>query len=209
MRINHAVATLITSDFLINAGFSVFAPVFAIFVTGQIVGGTAQVVGFAAAITQVFKVSLQIPIARYLDKNHGEYDDFYSLVIGSLLVALVPFLYVFASAAMHLYIIAAVLGIGTALAVPPWYAIFTRHIDHMQENIEWSLESVFIGISGAGAAALSGVLITRIGFDAVFIIGGVFAFIGALVQIRIFRDLRAHVIPGRVRPLPDRTTPGA
>src|SRR3989344_4665254 len=83
MKISHVVRTLVVSDFFINAGFSVFAPVFAIFVTKQIDGGTLAVVGFAAAIFQIFKSGLQIPIAKYLDKNHGEYDDFYSMVWGT------------------------------------------------------------------------------------------------------------------------------
>ena len=76
MKINHAIKVLISSDFAINAGYSLFAPVFAIFVTGQIVDGSAQVVGFAAAIAQIAKVALQIPIARYLDRHQGEMDDF-------------------------------------------------------------------------------------------------------------------------------------
>src|SRR3989344_8944549 len=144
MKINHVIRTLVVSDFFINAGFSVFAPVFAIFVTQQIEGGTLQVIGFAAALTQVFKVVFQIPVARYLDKNHGEYDDFYSMISGSIITSAAPFLYLFASLPIHIYIIQSIYGFGLALLIPPWYAIFSRHLDKMQENIEWSLESISI-----------------------------------------------------------------
>jgi MFS family permease len=205
MKINHVVRTLILSDFFINSGFSVFAPIFAVFVTNQIQGGSVQVVGFATAITQIFKVGLQIPIARYLDRNHGEYDDFYSLVCGSVLCATVPFMYFFASSAMHIYIIQAIYGIGLAFAVPPWFAIFSRHLDKMHTNIEWSFESVAIGVSAAGAAALGGVLAAKYGFQQLFIIGGLLAIFGASLQIRIFRDLKKHVARGVVKPQPDRT----
>jgi MFS family permease len=204
MRVNHTVRTLISSDFFINAGFSVFAPVFAVFVTRQITNGTVEVVGFAVAIGQIIKSFLQIPVARYLDRNHGEYDDFYAMITGTCLVALVPFLYLFATQAHHLYVIQVVFGVGTALAVPPWYAIFTRHIDKMKENIEWSLESVAIGVSGAGASALSGVVVTNFGFQAAFLVGGIFAVAGAIMQIRIYQDLRAFVGKGEVAPLPDK-----
>ena len=203
MRISHTVKTLIESDFLINAGFSVFAPVFAVFVTRQIVNGTIEVVGFAAAIAQVVKAILQIPVARWLDRNHGEYDDFYSMVTGSCIVALTPFLYLFATQAWHVYVIQGLFGVGTALAVPPWYAIFTRHIDKMRENVEWSLESVAIGIGGGGAAALSGIVVAQFGFRAAFLLGGLLAILGALMQIRIYRDLRAYVGRGEVQALPD------
>jgi len=204
MRISHTIRVLITSDFLINAGFSVFAPVFAIFVAGQIIGGSVQVVGFAVAIAQIVKASLQIPVARWLDKNHGEYDDYYSMVSGSFIISLTPFMYLFATVPGHIYAIQAIFGVGAALAVPPWYAIFTRHIDKMRENVEWSMESVAIGISGASAAALSGVIVTHYGFHTAFIIGGIFAIIGAAMQIRIFHDLRSSVGRGEVKSLPDK-----
>ena len=203
MKINHVVKTLVISDFFINAGFSVFAPVFAIFVTRQVEGGTLAVVGFAAAIFQIFKSGLQIPIAKYLDKNHGEYDDFYSMVLGTSLIALVPFLYLFATQATHIYMIQALYGIGASFAIPPWYAIFTRHVDKMQENVEWSLDSIAIGIGAATSAALGGLLAQKFGFQFVFILGGLFAVVGAVYQIKIFRDLKGKVSQGTVRPLPD------
>jgi MFS family permease len=173
MKINSVIKTLVLSDFLINSGFSIFAPVFAIFVTNQIQNGSIQVVGFAAAIFQIFKSSLQVPIARILDKNHGEYDDFYSLVFGTFLMATIPFWYIFASEPVHIYIIQAIYGTGAAFAIPPWYAIFTRHIDKLQENVEWSMDSIAIGTSGALAAALGGILAGKFGFYFVFLIGGV------------------------------------
>lgn len=195
---------LITSDFFINAGFSVFAPIFAVFVTNQIIDGDIRVVGFAAAIAQIVKATLQIPVARWLDKNHGEYDDFYSMVAGSCIVASVPFLYLFATHAWHIYAIQAWFGVGTALAVPPWYAIFTRHIDKMRENVEWSLESVAIGISGAGSAALSGIIVATFGFQWAFFLGGILAVLGALMQTRIYWDLRTFVGKQEVQAFPDR-----
>ena len=205
MKINHVVKTLVLSDLYINAGFSVFAPIFAVFVTKQIDGGTLAVVGFAAAIFQIFKSGLQIPIARYLDKNHGEYDDFYSMVLGTSLIALVPFLYLFAAKANHIYMIQALYGIGAAFAIPPWYAIFTRHVDKMQENVEWSMDSIAIGIGAAVSAASGGLLAEKFGFQFVFVLGGVLAVFGATQQIKIFRDLKGKVSQGTVRPLPDGT----
>ena len=204
MRISHTIRTLITSDFLINSGFSVFAPVFAVFVTRQISNATIQTVGFAAAITQIVKALLQIPVAQYLDRNHGEYDDFYAMVLGSSLVVLVPVCYLWVHTANQVYLTQALYGVGLALAVPPWYAIFTRHIDAEQENIEWSLESVGIGISGAGAAALSGIVVSAYGFHAVFILAAVFAAAGTAMQIKIYRDLRRHVGHREVEPKPDK-----
>lgn len=206
MKINHVIRTLVMSDLFINAGFSVFGPVFAVFVTKQIAGGSLEVIGFAAAIFQIFKSGLQIPIARYLDRNHGEYDDFYSMVLGTALVVMVPFAYIFASSTTHIYIIQAIYGIGAAFTIPPWYAIFSRHLDKMQENVEWSMDSIAIGVGAAASAAIGGVLAQKFGFQFVFLAGGILAVFGGFQQLRIFHDLKGKVSRGTVKPLPDRTT---
>ncbi|MBI2674311.1 MAG: MFS transporter [Candidatus Yanofskybacteria bacterium] len=205
MRVNHVIKTLVLSDFFVNAGFSVFAPIFAIFVTQQIQGGSLQVVGFAAAIVQIVKVSLELPIAKFLDKNHGEYDDFYSMILGSVLIAMVPFMYLIATEVNHVYFISALYGAGIAFTVPPWYAIFSRHTDKLKESFEWSLDSVAIGISGAGAAAVGGILAQKFGFNFIFIIGGILAIFGGLNQIKIYKDLKEKVAQGQVVPQPEKT----
>ena len=204
MKINRVIRTLVTSDFLLISGFAVFGPVFAVFITQKIEGGTLQIIGFTAAIFQIFKSSFQIPIANYLDKNHGEKDDFYSLIIGSFLIAIVPFLYILASKPIHIYLINAVYGLGAAFAIPPWNAIFTRHIDKMHESTDWAVESVSIGIGAASAAALGGVLAQKFGFDVVFLAAGMVAIAGAVTLIKIYSELREKVGRGQVFPKPGR-----
>src|SRR3989339_864850 len=204
MKVNHVIRTLVLSDFFVNAGFSIFAPVFAVFVTKQINGGSLEVIGFAAAIFQVFKVLFQIPVARILDKTRGEKDDFYSLIFGSAIISMVPFMYLFASEGYHIYLIQAIYGIGAAFSIPPWYAIFSRHMDKAKENVEWSMDSIAIGISGACAAALGGFLAQRFNFEMVFVIGGIIAIVGSSQQIRIFNDIKRKVRSGEVIPRPDR-----
>lgn len=204
MKVNRVIRTLVTSDFLLISGFAVFGPIFAVFITEKIQGGSLEIIGFTAAIFQIVKSSLQIPIANYLDKNHGEKDDFYSLILGSFLIALVPFLYIFAFKPIHLYLINAIYGMGAAFAIPPWNAIFTRHIDKMHESTDWAVESVSIGIGAASAAALGGILAEKFGFQVVFLVAGLVAIAGAITLIKIYSELREKVGRGQVFPKPDK-----
>jgi MFS family permease len=206
MKINRVIRTLVLADFFVNAGFSVFGPVVAIFITKQIAGGTIEAIGFGAALVQICKVIVEFPLARYLDRNHGEYDDFYSLIFGSVLIAIVPFAYLWASSITHIYFIQALYGVGIAFVIPPWYAIFSRHLDKMHESFEWTLDSISIGLAAAGAAALGGIIAQRFGFEAVFVLGGIFAVLGGLMQIFIFKDLKKKVPQGQVKPEPDKAT---
>ena len=200
MRINHVVKTLVWSDLYLEMGLALFAPIFAIFVIGEIQGGSLAVVGFAAALPQIFKIALEIPIAKYLDKNHGEYDDFYSMVFGSFLMSMAPFMYILATTVSHVYIISSIYGIGLAFFVPPRFAIFSRHMDKGKENIEWTYKSIAVGVGSAGASAMGGILAQRFGFSSVFVLAGFVAIIASVYEIKIFKDLKARVPQGMVKP---------
>jgi len=187
--LNKVVKTLIQADLVFLSAFGLIAPIFAVFIIEQINGGNVKVVGFAAAIYWILKAILQIPIGKFLDKHRGEKDDVSFLVLGYVLAAIVPLGYIFSFLPWHIYLLQAVYSIGMAMAIPAWAAIFTRHIDKGKEAFEWSLESsgfsLGIGITGA----IGGILVAKFGFNMVFIIVSVFALIGALLPLLIYKDV--------------------
>ena len=200
MKVNRVIKFLILSDFMAVSGYAVFGPIFAVYITKQVSDGSLAVVGFATAIVQIVKSIFQIPIAHYLDTNHGEIDDFYSMVLGGILVTSTIFLYLFVEKPWHLYLVQAIYGLGLAFSIPPWYAIFTRHIDKLKMNVEWSMDSVSIGLGSAMAASLGGVIAEKFGFSWTFILGGVVFALGTVAQIFIYKDLKKEVGHNQVLP---------
>lgn len=185
-NINPIVRILVTTDFFYNAAFGSFAPIFAIFITGQIAGGSARVAGFAVAAYWIVKSVLQLPIARFLDRTDGERDDFWALFFGYLASSFVPFAYLFAREPWHIYVIQGFLGFSMAWAIPAWYVIFTRHVDKNRIGFEWSLQSVFaVGISSALAAAAGGYAVERFGFQFLFLASGCLTFLASLLLLRL------------------------
>lgn len=201
-NLNRVVKTLIVVDFFTNAAFGSFAPVFAIFVTDQIVGGSALVVGLAVAAYWVTKSVFQLPIARFLDKTDGERDDFWAMFLGYFFGGFVPILYIFVRTPGELYAVQAFYGFLMAWAVPSWYGIFTRHVDKWRISFEWSLQSVFaVGLANAGAAALGGYLVQRFGFNVIFIAAGLISIFISLLMLTV----RDQMLPRnhQERALPD------
>lgn len=193
-NINPVVRILVVADFFYNAAFASFAPVFAIFITGQIAGGSASVAGFATAIYWVVKSIFQLPVARFLDRTDGEKDDFWAMWAGYFFTGFIPLAYIFVSEPWHLYVIQGIYGFLMAWLVPAWYSIFTRHVDKWRISFEWSLESVFsVGMAAAGAAALGGYLVDKFGFELLFLISG-FTAIAASFLILL---TRRHLMVGR------------
>lgn len=183
-RFNAVISFIIMSDFVLTASASLISPIFALFVTNQIVGGTAKVVGFGMAIYWICKSLLQLPVAKFLDRNHGEIDDYYFMIGGIILGSMVTGSYYFATDYWHIYLLQGLFGLADALLVPPFYAIFTRHIDKGSEGFEWSLRSSFS--YGGGAAlggALSGIVLAIVGFRNIFLLASVFYAVSALILL--------------------------
>jgi MFS family permease len=186
IKLNKVIRTLIVSDFLLQIGWGFVGPIFAVFLTRQIQGGDLKLVGFVASAYWITKSLLQPFLAHQLDKNHGEKDDFVFLVMGMYLSSLVPFGYIFATQPWHIILLESLRGVAMACVVPTWYALFTRHVDKGREAFSWSIESTGIGIAAAFSGALGGIIAAAFGFQAVFLLLGVFGILSssALLFIR-------------------------
>src|SRR3989344_6958464 len=199
--INKVVRILIASDFLLQAGWGLSGPIFAIFLTGQIHEGSIEMVGFIAGTYWIVKSIVQPFLASYLDRNHGEVDDFKFLVAGMYVANLVPLGYVFATQLWHIFALEFVRALAMACVIPTWAGIFTRHIDKGREAFSWSLESTGIGFAAGIAGAFGGLMAAAVGFKIVFILTSIFGLTASsllfLIRPKLFA--RDHFKP-RVPP---------
>ena len=202
--INKVIKILTVSDIALLTGFGFITPIFAIFIAQRItIGDTAEaarVAGFAVAIYWGVKSLLQIPFGRYLDRNHGERDDFYFIVIGNVLAAFSVFGYIFSSQPWHIYALNGLYSLGMAMNIPGWSAIFTRHIDRGKEAFEWSARSTVIGIGAGASGATGGMVASIFGFNTLFIWAGIFVLLSSVLPFLIYRDIcpkdhKSHRVP--------------
>ena len=187
--INKVIKILIMGDFFLNLGWGFLSPIFAIFILEKVTHAgimqAAQVAGLAALFYWIPKSFFEIPIAIYLDKNHGEKDDFWFMVVGIVIISFIPIGYIFVSAPWQIYLLQVIYAAGQAMALPAWMAIFTRHIDKGKEALEWGMETSTIGTGAGIAGGLSGILVAFIGFNALFIFVSIFTVIDAILLLFI------------------------
>lgn len=191
--INKIIKTLVLSDLFLNLGWGLLSPVFAIFILKNISVSSpekaAEVAGLAALFYWIPKSFFEIPIGIYLDKNHGEKDDFRFMFAGMLIISIVPIGFLFSHLPWHIYIWQVLHAVGMAMVLPSWLAIFTRHIDKDQEAFEWSLESTAIGTGAGIAGGLSGIIASRFGFDSLFFFASGLTFLSTLILLIIRRKM--------------------
>ena len=192
-KINKVVRVIIYWDFFFNSAWGLLSPVFAIFLLQKIVfenvAMAAEVAGFSALIFWTLKSFLQIPIGAYLDRNHGERDDFIFAIVGTFLNALVPFGFLFARIPEHIYLLQVVHAIAMSMLVPSLYAIFTRHIDKGKEAFEWSVDSTILGFGVGITGAVGGLIASRFGFSIIFILTGVLNLVAGFLLLSIKKNM--------------------
>jgi MFS family permease len=181
---------LILSDVVAVSARGLLGPVFALFIENYIVGANAAVVGIAATVYLLSKSLLQIPFAHLMDKIKGERDDFFMMVVGTLLSALVPLAYLFIHTPLELYLVEFLLGLAAAMAFPSFMAIFTRHIGREREGVEWGIYFTLVDLGSAVAAAVGGLLAIVLGFHVLIMGLTIVGLIGVFLLFPVRKHLR-------------------
>lgn len=176
--INRVIRLLILSDFSLFFAFGLLAPIFAIFITQNIEGGTLRVIGLAASSYWIARVLATVPFSKFMDKTDGEIDEFWFTVIGSYMMVFVPLFYIISKQPWHIYLLGFINGLANSMAVPGWRIIFTNHIDRGHMGYEWSMEDVGVGVAIALSSYIGADLAEKFGFNTVMILIAIIGSIG-------------------------------
>ena len=149
----------------------------------------AKIAGFSALLFWITKSLLQIPIGNYLDRNHGEQDDYKFMVIGTFMMALVPLGYLFSSQPWHIYGMQMFYAVAASINFPSWSAIFTRHIDKGREAFEWGTHSTVSGTGVGIAGGVGGIAVAYFGFEVVFIFVSAFSVLAGCLLLFLRKDI--------------------
>lgn len=172
------IKLLMFSDVFFMTGFGLIDPILAIFIKENLIGGTILGAGIASTLFLVTKCVVQLPFSRYVDSHKNKVK---WLIIGSLLIAIVPFIYIFAKHINYIFLAQILYGLGSGLAYPTWLGLWTTHLDRKHESFEWSLYSTLTGLGSAATAAIGAAIAEFIGFTYTFTFVGVMSLIGCAV----------------------------
>lgn len=190
MDANLVVKFLTISDIILVGARGLITPIFALFAVGVIPNATVETIGIATTVYLVAKSVFQVPAASLMDKIKGEHDDFWMLIVGSLVSSFLPLFYLVMHTPLELYIIQFLIGVSYAFMFPSYMAIFTRHIDHDKEGMEWGAYFTLVDLGSALAAAIGGMVAVTMGFSWVIIFMVVASLLGTLLLFPIKSHMR-------------------
>ncbi len=190
------IKRFIVADALLFGGWGFVDPIFSIFIVREIPGASLVTVGITVAIYWIAKSIIQVPIAVFLDKTDGEKDDFYTLIASLVVVSIGAFSMPRASHVWQVYLAQLVKAIGFAMYVASGPVIFSRHLDPGHNALDWSMDSTSVGLAMGVSGFFAGIIATWLGYDAVFLLAGIFGLISAIVLSAAGR----FILPPRSRP---------
>ncbi len=200
---NVIIATLIATDLFVFTGFGLTAPIFAIFIERNVIGGSIAAAGIAQTIYMVVKAILQLFIGRFNDRDPAYLREYWTSLIGYAIIAVVPFLYITVDTIAQLYAVQALFGIGAAFAYPGFMTIFTKFADRQREGLEWSTYSTAVFLGMAFSATVGAWSVERFGFDRTFTAVGILSAFGCLAFASLwlrYAELRRDHHPPRRHP---------
>lgn len=148
--------------------------------------------GTSVAIYVLTKSIVQIPTSKYTDKEVGNKREFYTMLIGSIIIALVPLLYLGVENITEIYLIQFIFGIGNGLSYPGWMTIFSRFIKKGKEGYNWSSYNTYVALATASTAMIGGYIAQNFGFKFVFI--SLFIFI--TISITLILKMHKYITKG-------------
>ena len=181
---NKTIKLLMFSDIFVLTGFGLIEPILAIFIKENLVGGTIFAAGLASTLFLITKCIVQLPFSRYVD-NHDEKVRW--LIVGTLIIAAVPFIYIFAKDINHIYFAQILYGIGSGLAYPTWLGLWSTNLDRQHESFEWSLYSTLTGLGTALTAVVGAAIAEFVGFTPTFVLVGALSLAGCLTLLGLER----------------------
>lgn len=187
-KLNSIILHLMISDIFVFTGFGLVEPILAIFIKDNLVGGTIFTAGIASAIFLISKSLTQLPFSRHVD-THDDRNDLKWLIRGTLIIATVPFIYIFAHHIYHIFFAQLIYGIGSGLAYSTWLGLWSTHLDKKLESFEWSLYSTLVSIGTAIAAAIGAAIADFISFTFAFASMGIMSVVSCFILYHLKKSL--------------------
>lgn len=172
---NRALRILLITNGLVLIAGAMLGPIYALFV--EKIGGnlleasmTGGIFALAAGITTLIA-------GRYADKiKHKEA----IVVIGYFVMGIGFLLYTIINSIWFLFFVQILIGTAEAVYSPVFDALYSKHLTRKKSGREWGAYEALQYFAIAIGAVLGGIIVTTLGFNAIFLTMAALCFISAL-----------------------------
>jgi MFS family permease len=182
--LNKSLRSLIIISGLFMFAFSMFSPIFAIFV--EKIGGGISTAANSYAIFLAVAGGLTFFASKYENKMKEKE---LAVAWAQIVLGIGYVLYCFTKNVAMLFLVQVILGIGEALYWPAFHAIYAKHTDKENSVAQWGIYDGLAYIFPAIGAAIGGLMAEKLGFNFVFASMAILSFICGIYIIILPRKV--------------------
>lgn len=176
---NPVVKAFIFSEIFVWSSWNLIIPIFSVFVTTTVEGGSIQLAGTALSAYLITRVVVELVTGKYIS-TRGLGREIYASVLGIALISVSLVGLAFSSHIWAVFAFISLAGAGVGIAAPAKTTMFSTHLDHKKEALKWSELDAFVLVGVALATALGGFIVGQYGFRLLYLIAALVNIIGAI-----------------------------
>lgn len=174
---------LVTNGFILVAT-AMLGPIYALFV--EEIGGNLLDASYAYGFFALAAGITTLISGKYADKLK---ENELIIVFGYGIMGLAFFGYTFVNSVVSLLVVQVIIGIGEAIYLPAFDAVYSKHLDGRKSGREWGAWEAINFFTIAFGAVTGGLLVTFFGFKAIFVIMGLLCLASAIYIFRLPRKV--------------------
>lgn len=172
---NVAIKVLLATNALVLIAGAMLGPIYALFV--EEIGGDLLDASLAFAVFAFVAGLTSLVSGKYADQIK---ENELILVVGYVIMGFGFLSYLWVDSILTLFLAQVVVGLGEAIYVPAFDAVFSKHLDDGHSGKEWGTwEAVNYFMTAIGSIG-GGFLVTQFGFEVLFWVMGSLCFFSAV-----------------------------
>ena len=181
---NKALRILLSTNAMILMTAAMLGPIYALFV--EQVGGDLMDASIAGGIFAFVAGLTTLLSGKYSDKIK---ENELIVILGYSIMGIGFLLYFWVSSVIFLFIVQAIIGLGEAIYSPAFDAVYSKHLDGHKSGTQWGAWESMNYFTTAIGAVIGGGLVTRFGFQPLFVIMAMLCFGSALYIYHLKRSV--------------------
>jgi MFS family permease len=172
---------LLWSSNMMGFGAGMLGPLYAVF--AQNIGGDILDISWVYALYLVVMGVGMVVMGKVGDKFGYEHLS----IAGYALYTCATFGYLLVHSITGLLVVQVLIGLGTAISQPPWFALYDRYSGEGDDGFVWGLSTGLWYVFQGAAMIIGGYIVSRYSFNVLFVVMGSVLLISTLYQARILK----------------------
>lgn len=161
---NNKLKSLLGVDLLVTSSYGLILPILPLFIMERIEGSSLMSVAIAQAIFLLSQAGFGWIYSNYLNHKQTKIRAHGGLIIGSLIVTIVPAIYLISWEVTLIYLAQILLGLGLGVLYPSWSSLAKDSSQAVHRPQIKKVHSIYLSLSMALAALLGGYVAYEYGF---------------------------------------------